>query len=329
MDAAATLAHRADRDLPEDFDAYWSEMREAVASLPASWRGHLDGPINEVVFESVRAVRVVAQLSIPKGCTPGDLPGAVVTTHGYAAADQFPADVEPWTERGLATMRIRVRGYPPSTLDIADLRDSWITHNIEDADAWILRGAVADVMQAYRCLRRRFGADLPINLHGESFGAGLAVMAAAQLTLMGDPPHRMAIGLPSLGDWRWRRDHYCNGSGGQVNAVLDALREHGNDVLERMRLLDACLHARHVTCPSLVKLAERDDVVPAPSAAAVFNALASSARWRFVVAYGHFDGGMTDLRRHARFERAQAAFLDPRADPEAIAQEIDTEYFSA
>ena len=34
-------------------------------------------------------------------------------------------------------------------------------------------GAVADIVQAYRCLRAKLGPDLPISLHGESFGVVL------------------------------------------------------------------------------------------------------------------------------------------------------------
>jgi len=42
-------------------------------------------------------------------------------------------------------------------------------------------------------------------------------------------------------------------------------------------------------------------VVPAPTAAAVFNALAGDPgrKWRFTVRYGHHDGGVADMRRHA------------------------------
>jgi cephalosporin-C deacetylase-like acetyl esterase len=84
-------------------------------------------------------------------------------------------------------------------------------------------------------------------------------------------------------------------------------------------LFDAAHHAAGVTIPVLCKLAERDDVVPAPSAAAVFHGLASPRKWSFVVPYGHFDGGLAAARRHVTFERLLARFLEPQESAEAIA----------
>jgi len=59
-------------------------------------------------------------------------------------------------------------------------------------------------------------------------------------------------------------------------------------------------------------------MVPAPAAASVFNALATdpARKWRHVVKYGHFDGGIADMRRHAAFEKLVVEFLDPAKEPE-------------
>jgi cephalosporin-C deacetylase-like acetyl esterase len=314
----ATLAHRADPDVPEGFDVFWAGFREAISSQPASFTGTHSNEVDNIVFTSLRSVRIAGRLALPEGAPRA----AAVTTHGASEVpDTFDGGPEPWTDLDIATLRIRVRGYPPSVMDIDDLRGGWILHNIESPDAWILRGAVADVVQAVRCLRRRFGPDLPIGLHGESLGAGLAVIAAAQLGAMGDPPFRLALGLPSLGDWRWRRGRYCNGSGGLVNTVIESMRKDADAFAERLRLFDAALHARSVACPTLCKLAACDDVVPAPSAASVYNAIATDRKWRFVTRYGHFDGGVADTRRHALFERLHPQFLDPSRRPEDLIAE--------
>jgi cephalosporin-C deacetylase-like acetyl esterase len=310
-----TLTREADDDLPEGFHAYWKETREAVASLSPHFRGSIDGPVSRIEFESYRSVRIVGRVELPAE-TPR---GAVITTHGSDPPDDFEGGderVEPWTPRGLISLRIRVRGFPPSTIDVDDLRGSWILHNIESADAWIMRGAVVDVMQAYRCLRRRFGDSMPISLHGESFGGGLAVIAAAQLSMLNpaDVPFRLAIGLPSFGDWRWRCQHYCNGAGGLINAYLDFMRGERDRMVRTLRLFDASLHARTVDAPTVCKLAQRDDVVPAPSAAAVYNALATRRKCQFITKWGHFDGGLANARRHLAFERVQSTFLDPATD---------------
>lgn len=313
LSAEQTLAHSIAVDPPADFGGFWAEFREEVDTLPRHWQGSLEPGANRVVISSLREVRVVARVTMPD-----DAPiGVVITTHGSEAPDDFPEAPEPWTSRGLATVRLRVRGYPPSTMDIEDHRGNWIMQGIESPEAWIVRGAVADVMQAFRGARAAFGADVPIGLHGESLGGGLAVIAAAQLHATGTPPFRMAIALPTFGDWAWREERYCNGAGGQVNFVLDLHRDQQREhVRHTLQLFDAAHHARAIECPVLCKLATLDDTVPAPSSAAILNAIASRRTWVFQTRYGHYDGGLTDLRRHALFERLHPAMLDPRQEPE-------------
>jgi len=322
LTAEQTLAHRAAAQPPADFEEFWREFREAIGSHKPFLRDSLDAEVNRISFESLRNVRIAGQLTMPDG----EVRGAVIATHGYEVAEaDFHGEPEPWTAAGLATLRIRVRGYPPSAEDMPDLRGAWILHHIDSPDAWILRGAVADVVQAYRCVRARFGPAIPIFLHGESFGGGLAVMAAAQLAAMDNPPSRLVLALPSFGDWRWRADHYCNGSGGQVNRVIETRRQDAERFIEQLRLFDAALHASAIRCPVLCKLALQDDVVPAPTAAAIFHALDSEQKWRFIVRYGHYEGGIADLRRHALFERLHAQFLDPHVDPaELLARHADS-----
>lgn len=314
MSPEQTLAHTANVRPPRDFDRYWSDTRDALLHLSPRWQGTLDGPINEVVMESSRSVRIVGRLTLPSK-TPR---GAVITTHGYDTPDEWPGEDEPWSQHNLATLRLRVRGYPPSTMDTGDLRSGWIVRGIESPDAWILRGAIIDLIHAYRCLRTRFGEGFPIALHGESFGGGLAVIAAAQLTAMNDPPHRLILGLPTFGDWRWRRGRYCNGSGHEVNVFLETMRDEASVIMRTLLLFDTTLHAQNITMPTLCKLALRDDDVPSPSAAAVFNAIASPDKWRFITRFGHCEGGLADLRRHAQFERLHPAFADPLHKPDVL-----------
>ena len=307
-----TLAHRAEGDPPEEFASFWGEFKEEVLATPATWRGAVDAEINQLVIPSIRAVRVIGRLTLPV-----ERPrGLVIATHGAVAPDGFSLDPEPWSSRQLATLRLRLRGYPPSTLDIEDIREHWIEHRLAVADSWIVRGAVADVVQAYRCARGYFGPDVPIALHGESLGGGLAVIAARQLSELGDPPTRLILALPSLGDWRWRSSRYCGGLGGRVNEELVRMRDEAPRMMNTLLLFDAAFHASGIESPTLCKLAVRDDVVPAPSAAAVFNALPGGRKWRLVTRYGHYDGGIADLRRHARFEQIHRRFADPACEPE-------------
>jgi cephalosporin-C deacetylase-like acetyl esterase len=182
---------------------------------------------------------------------------------------------------------------------------------------------VADVIDACRAARNwlidRRLPDAMIAVKGRSLGATLAIDAVAALN--GRLPHelivdRLVIGLPTLADWPWRAVHAAPsvGTGAEIDALLrrsaEAMRGR---ILERLRLIDPVIHAPQVRIPVLCMLAERDEVAPAPAAAAAFNALASDPgrRWRFVVPCGHCDAGILNARRHALFERCAADFLDP------------------
>jgi cephalosporin-C deacetylase-like acetyl esterase len=331
-----TLAFEVGDEPPAGFDAFWAAFREEIATLPSAWRGTVDGPRGQVMIESVRGVRVIARLSMPvpkpravvittqgpRGQPSDDSPDMLLAAAIAGEPDMFPESPEPWSEAGLATLRLAVRGYPPSTLDIDDLRPDWILTKLGLADSWIVRGAVADVVQAYRCARRHFGPEMPIGLHGDSLGAGLMAIAAAQLSAMDDEPFRMVLAHPDLGAWRWRSERYCGGPGGRVNEALIAMREDGPRILDTLLLYDATFHARQIRCPVLCKLAGRDDIVPAPAAAAVFNSIPAGRKWLYRTAYGHFDGGLADSRRHRIFTQINRMFLDPSMPPEAVMADV-------
>jgi len=125
---------------------------------------------------------------------------------------------------------------------------------------------------------------------------------------------RLAIGVPTFGDWVWRLADPARmalGGGAELLALLRSLE--GEEGADTLRLCDAAVHAAMVRIPTLCKLALRDEVVPAPAAAAVFNALGTDpgSKWRFLVPEGHTEPSLACARRHALFERCVADFLDP------------------
>ncbi len=324
------LAQVADATPPPGFVQTWTDWAHALATQKPTLTPLRSGEANAAgapgvshTFVSRGEARVGCRLIAPKSGKPR---GAVVTTHGYEVARGAPIpDENPWSERGLAVLRVRVRGFPGSQFDTGDLTahpTGYITIGLEDRRAWVLFDAVADVINAVRALHAHLGDGVPIALHGESFGAGLAVMAASVLPLEAWPcVQRLALALPTFGWWTWRLEKRPrSGTGGLISDYIAAMPQREEEIRQTLRLGDAVVHARRITSAVLCKLAERDDVVPAPTAAAVFNALGSDPgrKWRFLTRYGHFDGGIADQRRHAMFERLVGKFLDPGANPASL-----------
>jgi cephalosporin-C deacetylase-like acetyl esterase len=333
LSVAATLSRVSGCKVPPHFQLFWRRWREAVLSLDPRLFGRREhdpsDPSATHEFESTGSVRIGCRLLPPPASGPTR--AGLVVLHGYDTPGPLQEQEQRWqglAELGVATLTLRVRGYPGSTLDTGDLTTSeegWIANGLsvpvepEKGHAgWVLSGAVADVVCAMRALRTQLRPGLPVYMCGESFGGALAILASAQLGH--EAPDRLVIGLPSLGDWAWRLAHVEHplGAAADIQQVLVREARRRDEIEATLALFDTVLHAPQVRCPVLCKLAQRDEVVPAPSAAAVFNALKPSPqeRWRFVTPHGHFDGGIANARRHALFERAIDAFLDPEVSPE-------------
>ncbi len=334
-----TLAHVAEAAPAPHHQAFWRAWREALFGCEPKLRradtGDSDDPGATHVFESFGGTRIGCRLAPPPEGV--QCRAMLVALHGYQAPP-LSQDVGAWadlTARGVAVLGMRVRGFQGSRLDVPDLAAAanskwgWVSCGLEqpvarapDALRWTVAQAAMDVAHAVRAARseltRRAGPEALLYVAGESLGGGLAVLALAGLARR-VWVERLVLGLPSLGDWAWRARHgrWGGGAGAQLGAYL---RDHGareQDLYETIRLCDAALLAPQVSCAVLGKLAERDEVVPAPAAAAVFNALGAEPgrKYRFVVPFGHADAGPANARRHALFRRCVTDFLDPSRRP--------------
>jgi len=354
ISAVSTLARVGDPTPAREHSVFWSHwlsrVGEAIPSLVERRSGGKGAsepdPTDETcthAIESLGGVRIGARLVLPpKGV---EIRGGVVSTHGYAVSrpiSERDSYFEHVAARGLAVLNIRIRGFAGSRLDVGDLQTQtepglgWMTRGLDEPKTssegtmeWVYAQGVADVFQACRALRwwlvdrgvDRGSEGASIFLHGESFGGGLALPAAAKLVGRGaECAHigRLVLGLPTMGDWPWRLEHPISGGSGAEIALLIERRPELADLIRlRLRLLDSVVHAGRVRCPVLCKLAERDQIVPAPTAAAIFNAtrVDPGMKWRFVVPHGHAETGLANARRHLEFDRCMADFFDPANEP--------------
>ncbi|MCC5787081.1 MAG: acetylxylan esterase [Phycisphaerales bacterium] len=331
-----TLSHVGTVTPSVQHSAFWRHWQERVAAEApelvrvGSYGADPSDSAAEFLFESL-GVRIGCRLVLPPEGTP--VRAGLVTSHGYGGGNFLERADGAWAsvvERGVAVLEIRVRGFPGSMRDTGawfETEEGWIAQGLPIGEAgfgelmgWSYVGAVADLVNAMRVMRvwlDEQGEGLPLYLHGESFGGGLAV-TATHVGARFVRPERLVIALPSMGDWVWRVDRPVSGGIGlEVSRLLVRAGRHYEETLANIRLADTVVHARRVRLPVLAKLALLDDVVPAPSAAAVYNALDTDpgAKWRFVTRYGHYDGGIADARRHALFARIVPDFLDPRTEP--------------
>lgn len=342
MDALGTLCHVSPRAPSRLHSTFWAAWRRAVFSheaelIPRGGPGAMDpsdaGASHELMSVTPTArVPVGALLLEPAKASHAGL----VVVHTSEPVEPLERQAERYrraVERGLTVLLLRVRGFGGS-------RGAWSRLRSDDADYavyglvagtpreadmhhWVLPQCVADVTHACLALRRRLSARsgcVPtISMDGTSFGAALVIMAAGQMTAHHPElePSRLTLALPSLGDLAWRfADESRVARMGMARAMFEHLRrtgEAGADMLDAMRLVDSAVHSVEVRSSVLMRLALRDDRVPAPTQAGVFNNLSTSVgrKWRFVTPTGHFEGGLRDLRRAALFERLREEFWDP------------------
>ncbi len=341
-----TMSHVADPVPSLDHSGFWKRWYyRLLDGSPVLTKRVIPDPSDPTAtheYESFQGVKIGCSLIIPRNDQP--IRGALVTTHGYTAPAPLAACADQWQEiadRGVAVLIVRLRGYPGSQIGIGDqttpdaLGAGWVGRGFAGADAedWILPDAVGDVCNAVRVMRNillqrcEVNLDLPVEsgrsavwVHGRSLGGGIGTIATAQLmgrladeNIVG----RLCIALPSLGSWAWRMHQRATGTTVDLRRIIEHHHGRSEELFDRLRLCDSAIHASRVRIPTLGMLACRDEVAPAPSAAAVFNAIDAGPgqKWRFVVPYGHFEGGIANARRHALFEHAMTDFFDPNQIP--------------
>lgn len=340
-----TLAHVGDPTPGPEHSSFWNAWFDRLGqeSPVLTPREDIDesDPTATHEFVSTHGVRIGSRLLTPPEGTA--VRGSLIRVHGYSAPDQLGDEdrrLKSVCNNGVAVLTIRLRGYPGSRTDTRgnqidlDASDpSWITQGIDGFEHkdWVLFDALGDVCNAVRVMRNallgRDARDLvpwlegearrpDIYLYGRSLGGGLATIAAAQLSgrMLGRPiVDRLGIEVPSLGAWRWRLDRATGGLGKRFATIIDTNPNRREELVNRLRLMDGVVHGRRVRVPTLAMLAGRDEVAPAPTAAAVFNAIDSDPglKWRFCVPYGHHQGDTRTTKRIARFHKALVDFFDP------------------
>ena len=258
---------------PADFDLFWNSTKLQLERIDADIARTLvetsaTSPIRHelVSFTSLGRARITAHCLQWQTTESRPL---LIYSHGYGSHCEPRWD---WAERGFNVVGVDIRGFGLSAGALPKpSRWGYVLTGIEAPETSVLRLAVCDYMQA-----ARVGATLCRNrisrtvLHGVSFAGGLALMAEAVL----QTADLLAVGVPTFG-WAEGRNFFVkSGSGAEISAYVDKRTEFADDIMLVLSYFDTVSFADRVTCPTLVGIGLRDEVVPAKTVYAIANHLA-------------------------------------------------------
>lgn len=205
-------------DRPSEFSKFWALTVAELQRVAPEARVEADETpepglsLKRVCYRSLGGARIAGYLLRP--VTERSCP-LIVHAHGYN--DRYRVMTE-WARRGFSVFGFDVRGFGRSAASAAVAPDGYVLTGIESPEASILRGAVADYLQAVRTAKElRVGKVTRTSFYGFSFGGALALMAAA----LSREPDFVAVGQPTFGWNAERRRVAIAGSTRQVNAYIE------------------------------------------------------------------------------------------------------------
>lgn len=275
----AVRATRPPLARPDGFFPFWRDTLAALAGVPANPRPGLGvtspegARIVPVRFASLGGCDVQGFL-IVRGADGGrgrsDPPAGrplVVTTHGYNGRSNPVLEARHTAACGADLFCFDVRGFGLSRAACPVDPRGYVLTGLADPRASILRGAVCDYVRAAEVARLLGAGRGGVAFHGRSFGGALAMLAQG-LTGRAD---YLAAALPTFGWAEGRRRLVTRGSGREVNDHLARHPRLAAAAAATLRYFDTVNVADRITCPTLIGVARRDDVVPAATVYAIAN----------------------------------------------------------
>ena len=284
-DASAIRATRPKLNRPDGFFPFWRDTLDALARVPPAPKLGLavrtpeGGLIVPVRFSSLGGCDIQGFLiTRDPGFLPSDggppptdpHPAArplVVTTHGYNGRCNPVLTARHTAACGADLFCFDVRGFGLSRTACPVDRRGYILTGLTDPRDSILRGAVCDYVRAAEVAGRLGAGGGGVAFHGRSYGGALAFLAAG-LTGRAD---YLAAALPTFGWLEGRRRLVTRGSGQEVNDHLARHPRREAAAMATLRYFDTVNVADRITCPTLIGVARRDEVVPAATVWAIAN----------------------------------------------------------
>jgi cephalosporin-C deacetylase len=267
-------------DRPAEFLRFWdrtvAQLRQTPAAPRIEHRGETaEQPsiVERISYASLDGVRIRGYLlrSPMEHACP-----LIVHAHGYN--DRYEV-MGKWAERGFHVLGFDARGFGRSASSAETSGDGYVLTGIESPETSILRGAVADYLQAARAGKEVLRGDFTtVNFHGFSFGGALALMAAA----LSSDVDFIAVGQPTFGWNDERRRVALGGSTQQVNTYLEKYPWRLDTVTRTLEHFDTLHFAPLIKAPALIGIGLDDDVVPSRTVLAVANHIRSPVEVRLL-----------------------------------------------
>ncbi len=255
-------------DRPPGFLGFWDSTVAELAEIEPnpeilSAEARDDGlTLHRLAYTSLGGIRIRGYLLRSISGQPCPL---VVHAHGYE--DRYEHRID-WARRGLNVFGFDARGFGRSASAISISEDGYLLTGIESPDTSILRGAVADYLQAVRVARELLDDGVgTLGYYGFSFGGALALMAAATSR----DADFVILGQPTFGWNEERRRLALGGSALQVKQYVEKYLWRRDTVTDTLRYFDTLNFAPLIRAPTLVGIGLDDDVVPSRTVLAIVN----------------------------------------------------------
>ncbi|CAN5808596.1 acetylxylan esterase [soil metagenome] len=265
-------------DRPEDFDAFWGDIRARLADIPLnarlqyrSLRSTEDVAVYELHYQSLDGVEIAGWYCRPRESYIAPPYPALLLVPGYISEPTLPKS---WAKLGYAAIGVAPRGKLRSNHQFNPGYPGLLTHNITDRNTYSYRGFYADAIRAVDFALTRPEIDRErIGVHGSSQGGALTVVVAA---LRNDVIACGAAGAPYLTGFMDAAKLTHSNPYEEINDYLRMHPDHIEEVTETVSYFDCINFASLITCPMLVYIGLEDDVCPPETGYALVNAMTNA-----------------------------------------------------
>ncbi len=266
---------------PDDFDAFWDEVKAELHGIPLDARAEPDPmrstevvQVYQATYRSLGGLEISAWYAVP---ADGDGPfPAILHLPGYKSEPALRRD---WGAKGVAVLSVAVRGKLPSSGEFNPGYPGLLTSGVEDRDTYSYKGVISDCVRGVDFLLSRPEIDAErVYCCGSSQGGGLTLITSALR-----PEIKAGVaGYPFLccypESMRMLRSYPYD----ELSCYQRAYPDRTEQMLDTLRYFDAVNFAPRIKCPMVVGIAMEDEVCPPETSYAAYRLLGGERElWLF------------------------------------------------